>query len=142
MSSIKTLRLKKKIRKENKTKQTNSKLDQIQNRKYHQIQRKEEKLVEVDKKYIPEYKEAYIKAKELVEKGIIKKHNMMFHNPDEVDIVDYYLSKKDESRLPSNYVPSYSYFLINDNGKFAGIVNIRVRLTDNLLKYGGHIGYA
>lgn len=44
--------------------------------------------------------------------------------------------------LPTHqYVPSSTFWLI-DNGTFIGHTNIRHRLNENLLKVGGHIGYA
>ncbi len=42
--------------------------------------------------------------------------------------------------LPEGYVPMTQYWLI-DNGEFVGRVDIRHRLTDFLLREGGHIGY-
>ena len=75
-----------------------------------------------------------------IELGNIKKHNMMFTNPDEKDIVQFFLDNRAQSKLPSYYVPSYDYFAVDDD-KFIGVVHIRIRLTDNLLRYGGHIGY-
>ena len=65
---------------------------------------------------------------------------MMFLNPDEKDIVQTFMDNRDQSKLPSYYVPSYDYFAVDDD-KFIGVIHIRIRLTDNLLKYGGHIGY-
>lgn len=44
------------------------------------------KLIDADSKYIEEYKKAYIMALECIEK-IVKKHDLMFMNPDETDIV-------------------------------------------------------
>lgn len=43
--------------------------------------------------------------------------------------------------LPESWVPSTSYWLI-DNDEFIGHVNIRHRLNDYILNYAGHIGYA
>ena len=99
------------------------------------------KLVEADKKYLEQYKEAYQEALKQLELGNIKKHDMMFLNPDEVDVVQKFIDSRDPSKLPSNYVPSYDFFAVDDD-KFIGVVHIRVRLTPSLLNYGGHIGYA
>lgn len=65
---------------------------------------------------------------------------MMFLNPDEKDIVQTFMDNRAQSKLPSYYVPSYDYFAVDDD-KFIGVIHIRIRLTENLLKYGGHIGY-
>ena len=98
------------------------------------------KLIDADKKYLEQYKEAYLESLRQIEKGNIKKHDMMFLNPDEKDIVQTFMDNRDQSKLPSYYVPSYDYFAVDDD-KFIGVIHIRIRLTDNLLKYGGHIGY-
>ena len=99
------------------------------------------KLIDADKKYLDQYKEAYKEALDKVNNGIIKKHNMMFLNPDEVDVVESFMNNRDQSKLPSYYVPSYDFFAVDDD-KLVGVIHIRVRLTENLLRYGGHIGYA
>ncbi len=98
------------------------------------------KLIEAEERYLDQYKEAYTESLKQIELGNIKKHSMMFMNPDEKDIVQYFKNSRDQSKLPSNYVPSYDFFAVDDD-KFIGIIHIRIRLTDNLLKYGGHIGY-
>ncbi len=99
------------------------------------------KLIEGDKKYLEGYKEAYLLSKEKVEEGIIKKHNMMFENIDEVDIIQKMKDSMDETKLPEGWVKSYKYFAVDDD-KFIGLFSIREKLTDKLLQYGGHIGYA
>lgn len=99
------------------------------------------KLIEANEKYLKEYKKAYLKTEELVQKGIIKKHNQMFLNPDEIDVIKYFYDSKDITKLPKGYVPSYDYFFVDDD-KLIGIVHIRIHLTEKLLQYGGHIGYA
>lgn len=56
----------------------------------------------------------------------------------------YIRSLNDESSgigIPDNWVPSSTFFLVDDNGKIYGAVNIRHRLTDELMIEGGHIGY-
>lgn len=99
------------------------------------------KIIEADKKYLDQYKDAYFESLKQVEQGKIKKHNMLFINPLEEDVIKTFMDSRDQSKLPSHYVPSYDYFAV-DEDKFIGIIHIRVRLTDNLLRYGGHIGYA
>lgn len=98
------------------------------------------KLIDADKKYLVQYKEAYSCTMKNINDKIIKKHNLMFLNPDDVDVVQRYMDNRDITKLPEGYVPSYDYFLVDDD-KFIGVIHIRIRLTDNLLKYGGHIGY-
>ena len=98
------------------------------------------KIIEANEKYLNQYKEAYIESLKQVELGNIKKHNLLFMNPDENDIIQIFKDNRDQSKLPSHYVPSYDYFVVDDD-KLIGIIHIRIRLTDNLLRYGGHIGY-
>jgi predicted acetyltransferase len=42
--------------------------------------------------------------------------------------------------LPEGYVPQSTYYLVRD-GRILGELSLRHRLTDDLLAYGGHIGY-
>ena len=99
------------------------------------------KLTEAEEKFLDQYKEAYLLSVKKVHEGLIKKHDMMFNNPDEYDIIQKFKDSRDQSKLPSHYVPSYDYFAV-DEDKFIGVIHIRIRLTENLLRYGGHIGYA
>ena len=98
------------------------------------------KLVDADKKYLEQYKEAYFESLKQIDLGNIKKHNMMFLNPNEKDIVKTFMDNRDQTKLPSYYVPSYDYFAVDDD-KLIGVLHIRIRLTESLLNYGGHIGY-
>lgn len=98
------------------------------------------KLIDAEEKYLKEYKEAYLLSLEAIEKGLIKKHNLMFMNPDEIDVVQRMKDNRDKTKLKPTYVPSYDYFAV-DGDKFIGIIHIRVELTPTLLNYGGHIGY-
>lgn len=43
--------------------------------------------------------------------------------------------------IPENFVPHTTYWLINQDRRILGVVNIRHRLNERLLKIGGHIGY-
>ncbi|MDD7793171.1 GNAT family N-acetyltransferase [Clostridium sp. 'White wine YQ'] len=51
-----------------------------------------------------------------------------------------YKNEKEET-CPKDFVPAHTYFLINENKRILGAINIRHRLNDYLLNYGGHIGY-
>ena len=99
------------------------------------------KLIDAEEKYLDQYKEAYLLSVKKVKDGLIKKHNMMFINPDENDVIQQFKDSRDQSKLPSYYVPSYDFFAV-DEDNFIGVIHIRVRLTEKLLRYGGHIGYA
>jgi len=41
----------------------------------------------------------------------------------------------------TGFVPAHTYFLVIDNKKIIGAVNIRHYLNDYLFNFGGHIGY-
>lgn len=99
------------------------------------------KLIDANEKYLDQYKEAYVESFKQMESGKIKKHNMMFLNPLEKDVVQSFQDSRDPSKLPPHYVPSYDFFAV-DGDELVGIIHIRVRLTDFLRRYGGHIGYA
>ncbi len=43
--------------------------------------------------------------------------------------------------LPENWVPDSTFWLVGENKKVIGAVNIRHRLTETLFNSGGHIGY-
>jgi len=43
--------------------------------------------------------------------------------------------------LPEGWVPDTTFWLVTNNRKIVGAVNIRHRLTQKLLNCGGHIGY-
>ena len=73
------------------------------------------KLIDADSKYIEQYKEAYSLSLKQIELGNIKKQDMMFINPDEKDIVQFFMDNRDQSKLPSYYVPSYDYFAVDDD---------------------------
>lgn len=45
------------------------------------------KLVEAEKKYLKEYQEAYEMSLEKLKQGLMKKHNLMFADINDVDII-------------------------------------------------------
>lgn len=55
--------------------------------------------------------------------------------------LDYTYKFETVDTCPSNLVPAHTYFLVLDNKKIIGAVNIRHYLNDYLLKFAGHIGY-
>lgn len=57
---------------------------------------------------------------------------------------EYMLSLKNFESIetcPAGLVPADTYFLVDDTKRILGAINIRHSLNDNLLKFGGHIGY-
>ncbi|MFH1947452.1 MAG: GNAT family N-acetyltransferase [Candidatus Magasanikbacteria bacterium] len=60
------------------------------------------------------------------------------------DLRDYIKKTNDYSKgenLPDHWVTSNTYWLV-DKGSFVGHVNVRHKLSEQLKKAGGHIGYA
>lgn len=98
------------------------------------------KLIDAEEKFLDEYKEAYLMSLKKIEEGLIKKHDLMFMNPDEIDVIQRFKDNRDITKLKPGYVPSYDYFIVDDD-KFIGRISIRTSLTPKLLQYGGHIGY-
>ena len=98
------------------------------------------KLIDAEERYLKGYQEAYNLSLEEIKKGNIKKHDLMFYNPQKVDVIQRFRDNRDRSKLKPEYVPSYDYFAVDDD-KFIGRINIRIELTPALLNYGGNIGY-
>lgn len=44
--------------------------------------------------------------------------------------------------VPATFVPAIQYVSFDDNGKALGFLHLRLRLNENLLNKGGHIGYS
>lgn len=97
-------------------------------------------LIDAQKEYLPEYKEAYLMSLKKIGEGVIKEHDLMFIDPDEVDVVQRFLDNRNPLKLKPGYVPAYDYFVVDGN-RFVGSVSIRTALTPKLLQFGGHIGY-
>jgi predicted acetyltransferase len=43
--------------------------------------------------------------------------------------------------LPDGWVPGSTFWLVGDNNVILGVSSLRYKLTDNLRRLGGHIGY-
>lgn len=56
-------------------------------------------------------------------------------------MVQFLLDNEKGDNLPEGWVPDSTYWLINENNRLLGAVNIRHRLTEKLMECGGHIGY-
>lgn len=63
-------------------------------------------------------------------------------DPSDFDgMIRFLLDNQKEDNLPERWVPSSTYWLISEDKKVIGAVNIRHRLNENLMNRGGHIGY-
>ena len=55
--------------------------------------------------------------------------------------LEYTNKLENQDTCPSHLVSAYTYFLVGENNKIIGSINIRHRLNDYLFNFGGHIGY-
>lgn len=58
---------------------------------------------------------------------------------------DWYKANQDnlkEETVRDGLVPANTYLAFNSDDKLVGMIDIRHRLNDYLLKFGGHIGYS
>ena len=97
-----------------------------------------EKYIKPTKEYLKSYYEA---CKETWGKV---HNNYILHDPEKFktwqnSIFEEYAKQEKGIDLPKNYVPSVTYWII-DNNEYIGTINIRLKLNDILKNYGGHIG--
>ena len=98
------------------------------------------KLIDPSEEYLNGYKNAYLMSLEMIKQKKMKKHDLMFEDPDSEDIIKTLYNHRDPSKLKPGYVLAYDYFLV-DGDEFLGRISIRLGLTNSLLKFGGNIGY-
>ena len=53
------------------------------------------RLINANDKYLEQYKEAYLESVKQIELGNIKKHSMMFLNPEDNDIIKHFMDSRD-----------------------------------------------
>ena len=92
----------------------------------------------------PGYLESYLEAcREFKTCG---RSIMSILDPDEYEtwkdtIFQRFEDYRQGKNLPEGYVPGTTFWLVED-GEYIGSGNLRHRLTENLERFGGHIGYA
>ena len=93
-------------------------------------------LVEPSDLYLKSYIEAYDEY---------KAHHVTAHAFDDArayDVFEKFNDYKNEHNLKPNRVGADYYWLVDDaRSYFIGQISVRHRLTDSLIRYGGHIGY-
>ena len=66
-----------------------------------------------------------------------------FSDPRNGDLLAHFDDMRHARNLPEGWVGATACWLVDDEAqRFLGQIDIRHRLTDSLLRYGGHIGYA
>ncbi|WP_152396932.1 GNAT family N-acetyltransferase [Paenibacillus guangzhouensis] len=56
-------------------------------------------------------------------------------------LVKFQTERERGENIPENWVPDSTYWLVSEQDKVIGAVNIRHELNDKLFQSGGHIGY-
>ena len=96
------------------------------------------RLIEPCEAYLASYTEAYDEFE-----GYPRPAGNPYNDPRKVDLLAKYAQFRQARDLPQGYVGSTAYWLVDDEQqRFLGELSIRHALTDRLLRYGGHIGYA
>ncbi len=98
------------------------------------------KFVSPEQKYLHSYYEGCLEMWNNLH------NNYIIHNPNDYEswkstIFDEFKNKEKGINLPEGFVPSVTYWIIS-NDEYIGTINIRLRLNEQLKKYGGHIGIA
>ena len=57
------------------------------------------KLIDAEERYLKGYQEAYNLSLEEIKKGNIKKHDLMFYNPQEVDVIQRFRDNRDRNKF-------------------------------------------
>ena len=97
------------------------------------------KLVRPTMEMEQEYYE-YISEWEQVEEEIVPYALRPLGREFKTWLEDTYKFEKKET-CPTDFVPAYTYCLVDNSGKILGALNLRLCLNDYLLNFGGHIGY-
>jgi predicted acetyltransferase len=91
--------------------------------------------VELKEEYLSFYQE-WKDSGEMMVPWVIEK------DPSDFDaMVQSLLESEKGINLAEGWVPDSTFWLINENNRVLGAVNIRHKLTERLLDRGGHIGY-
>ena len=92
--------------------------------------------IELKKEYIIFYEDWKDSEEDMVP-WVIEKDPYDFQS-----MIDFLYSQDSEAKITAeSWVPHSTYWLLNEERRIAGAVNIRHRLDGNLLNRGGHIGY-
>lgn len=91
--------------------------------------------IEYETEYLSFYKEWKDSGEEMIP-WVIGKDPTNFQ-----EMVQSLLDSEKGKNIPETWVPDSTFWLVNENKRILGVVNIRHRLTEKLLCCGGHIGY-
>lgn len=91
--------------------------------------------MELKSAYLSFYKEWKDSGEDMIP-WVINKEPSNFQS-----MIQFLLDSENGNNLPENWVPGSTFWLVSENKKVIGVVNIRHLLTTELLNNGGHIGY-
>ncbi|WP_346893138.1 GNAT family N-acetyltransferase [Clostridium sp. UBA871] len=89
----------------------------------------------MEKEYI-DYVTEWEATEEKIVPNAAKRDSMSFK-----ELVNKWEEYESENMYEKGLVPSSIYFLMDEDKKIYGAIDIRHELNDYLLRYGGHIGY-
>lgn len=96
------------------------------------------RLIPPSEAYLPSYAEAYDEYE-----GYPRRAGNPYSDPRACDLLAKFERFRSARDLPEDYVGSTTYWLVDDDQqRFLGQIDVRHELTERLLRYGGHIGYA
>ena len=90
-----------------------------------------------DKENVMNYKKDFIYAKDQLH-GTAMLDNYEVYEEWYADVI----KNSSEETVAKNWVPGTMLLAYDENHNLVGMINIRHRLNDYLLSYGGHIGYS
>ncbi len=90
---------------------------------------------ELQNEYLSFYQE-WVDSGEVMIPWVISKDPSDFQG-----MIELLLDNEKGENLPDGWVPDSTYWLVTEDRKVVGAVNIRHGLTEKLLNAGGHIGY-
>jgi predicted acetyltransferase len=90
---------------------------------------------ELKDEYLSFYQEWKVSGEDMVP-WVISKDPSDFQG-----MVQSLLESERGENIPDHWVPDSTYWLLNEDKRIIGAVNIRHRLTEKLFNTGGHIGY-
>lgn len=91
--------------------------------------------LELENEYLSFYREWKDSGENMVP-WVISKDPSDFHG-----MLDHLSDNEKGHGLPEGWVPDSTFWLVDQDNKVLGAVNIRHRLTEHLNNSGGHIGY-
>ena len=93
-------------------------------------------ISEIDEKHFKAYLESWRNLNEKVSPSSCEIRDLTFDQWKKEQLA---LQKKET--LPQGLVRAETLFLIEDNGYILGVINLRYAMTEELLKFGGHMSF-